>query len=155
MSTTEYYLLSRAREILAEVQDVFASSQQEGSVMHQKAFRSALVNHLDAAERQQVPLKQLISFLKTLRGTEGVGDVLSEVTLGLISKSMEEGLRTTPVTTQVRYQYSSYSAFSPVHTYIHIIGFECETSGYNYLFGFYTLNAVNTYMHVPTALKHA
>ena len=25
-----------------------------------------------------------------------------------------------------------------------LIAFECETSGYNYLFGFYTLNAVNT-----------
>ena len=93
MSITEYYLLSRAREILVEVQDVFASSQQEGSVMHQKAFRSALVNHLDAAERQQVPFAQLTSFLKTLRGTEGVGDFISEVTLGLISKSMAEGLQ--------------------------------------------------------------
>ena len=69
MSSTEYYLLSRAREILAQVQDVFASSQQEGSVMHQKAFRSALVNHLDAAERQQVPLAQLKSFLTSLRYT--------------------------------------------------------------------------------------
>ena len=111
MSPTEYYLLSRAREILVEFQDVFASNHTQGSVQHQSAFRSALVNHLDAAERQLVHVAQLISFLKTLRGTEGIGDVLAEVTLGLISKSMEEGLRTKLVATQVSYQYSSYFVF--------------------------------------------
>ena len=83
--------------------DVFASIQQQGSVKHQSAFRIELVKRLDAAERQQVPLAQFESFLITLRCMEGVGDLLAELTLGLISKSAEEGLRTKLVTNQVRY----------------------------------------------------
>ena len=34
---------------------------------------------------------------------QGVSELLAEVTIGLISKSAEEGLRTKLVTTQVRY----------------------------------------------------
>ena len=62
MSTVESVILSQARIILLQVTDVFASIQQEGSVKHQSAFRIELVKHLDAAERQQVPLAQLKSF---------------------------------------------------------------------------------------------
>ena len=39
------------------------------------------------------------------------------------------------------------------NTYIHTIAFECETSGYNYLFGFYTLNAVNTYIQLLSNVR--
>ena len=86
MPIEEHFFLSQARKIFGEVNDVFASIQQQGSVKHQSAFRIELVKHLNAAERQQMLLAQLVSFLTTLRCTEGVGDLLAKVTLGLISK---------------------------------------------------------------------
>ena len=92
MSTKEHIILSQLRIILGQVNHFFASIQQQGSVEHQSAFRIELVKHLDDAERQQVPVKQLILFCKTLRCMEGVGDLLAEVTLGLIFKLSDEGL---------------------------------------------------------------
>ena len=84
MSTEEHVTFPQARILLGQVTDVFASIQQLGSVKHQSAFRIELVKHLEAAECQQVPLAQLVSFLSTLRCTECAGDLLAEVTLGLI-----------------------------------------------------------------------
>ena len=100
MPTGEHLILSQARKILGQVTDVFASIQQQGSVKHKSAFRIELLKHLE-----MVPSVSRCLFTAYIifnnSGTEGVGDLLAEVTLGPISKSAEEGLRTKLVTTQV------------------------------------------------------
>ena len=92
MPSDEHVILSQARKILAQITGVFASIQQLGSLKHQEAVRVELVKHLDAAERQKVPLADLISFVTTLQCKKGVEELLADLALGLISKSSEEGL---------------------------------------------------------------
>ena len=110
MPLDEHVALSQARKILAQITGVFASIQQLGSPKHQEAVRLELVKHLDAAERQKVPLADLISFVTTLQCKEGVQELLAYLTLGLISKSSEESLCKCVAKLVVRYYYTSNCA---------------------------------------------
>ena len=110
MSLDEHVILSQARKTLAQLTGVFASIQQLGSLKHQEAVRVELVKHLDVAERQKVPLADFISFVTTLQCTEGIQELLADLTLGLISKSSEEGLCKCATKLVVRYYYSSNCA---------------------------------------------
>ena len=119
MSVEEHVYLSQARKILSQISGVFGNIHQQGSAQHQDVFREELVRHLDAAELQQVPLAHLISFVTTLPCVEGVGEVLAEVTLALISKSAEEGLRNSLTTPLVRSYYSYFLLFN-IGMYIYV-----------------------------------
>ena len=119
MSVEENVYLSLARKVLSQISGVFGSMHQQGSAKHQEVFRMELVRHLDAAELQQVPLEHLISFGTTLQCMEGVGEVLAEVTLALISKSAEEGLRNSLTPPLVR-SYYSYCLLFNIGTYIYV-----------------------------------
>lgn len=119
MSVEEHVYLSQARKILSQISGVFGNIHQQGSAQHQDVFREELVRHLDAAELQQVPLAHLISFVTTLQCMEGVEVVLAEVTLALISKSAEEGLRNSLTTPLVR-SYYSYCLLFNIGMYIYV-----------------------------------
>ena len=119
MLVEEHVYLSLARKVLSQISGVFGNMHQEGSAKHQEVFRMELVRHLDAAELQQVPLAHVISFFTTLQYMEGVREVLAEVTLALISKSGEEGLRNSLTTPLVR-SYYSYCLLFNIGMYIYV-----------------------------------